>query len=83
MKYYNQTTPPLYDITLVKVPVALYWGQNDWLADPDDVQHLRKNLPNIVDDLNIEIYDHLDFIWALDVKEKLYDRMMKLMLNYE
>ena len=82
MKYYNQTTPPLYDLTQVKAPVALYWGEQDWLADPEDIQLIRKSLPNIVDDLNIDYYDHLDFVWATNVKEVLYDRMMQLMLKY-
>ena len=82
MAHYNQTTAPLYDLTKVNVPVALYWAQNDWLADPSDVEYLRKNLPNIVDDLNVNIWDHLDFIWATNTKTALYDRMLKLMQNY-
>jgi lysosomal acid lipase/cholesteryl ester hydrolase len=82
MKHYNQTTPPVYDITKVKVPVALYWAQNDYLADPTDVQFLRGNLPNIVDDFNIATYNHLDFVWAYNTKEKFYDRMVALMEKY-
>jgi lysosomal acid lipase/cholesteryl ester hydrolase len=31
---YGQETPPLYDISKITAPVALYWGQNDWLAVP-------------------------------------------------
>lgn len=82
MKHYNQTTPPLYDLTKLSVPVALYYGQNDWLADVTDVELLRKTLPNIVDDFNAKIYDHMDFIWGLNVKEVVYDRMMQLMQKY-
>ena len=29
-------------------PVALYWGQNDWMAHPTDVAQLADSLPNIV-----------------------------------
>ena len=82
MKYYNRTTPPLYDLTQVKAPVALYWGEQDWLADPDDVQLIRKSLPNIVDDLSVESYDHVDFVWAMNAKEAVYDRMIKLMQQF-
>ena len=78
MKRYNQTTAPLYDLTRVNVPVALYWGYNDWLADPIDVKFLQRNLPNIVDDLGIVDYDHLDFIWAINANTVLYERMIKL-----
>lgn len=31
---FQQNTPPLYDATEVKTPVALFSGGKDWLADP-------------------------------------------------
>ena len=82
MLHYNQTKAPEYDITRVNVPVALYWSQNDWLAGPTDVNFLRKGLPNVVDDFNVEIFNHLDFIWGINAKAELYDRMIKLMQKY-
>ena len=82
MKHYNQTIPPVYDITKVKVPTALYWAENDFLADPTDIQFLQKSLPNIVDDFNIKLYNHLDFVWAYNTKEQFYDRMVALMSKY-
>ena len=80
--HYNQTTPPIYDLTQVKVPVALYSGTNDWLADPTDVDFLRKVLPNIVDNLIVDIYNHQDFVWAVNTREVIYDRMLELMKKY-
>ena len=29
---YGQDIPPEYRVDLVKVPVATYWGQNDWVC---------------------------------------------------
>ena len=29
---YGQESPPEYRVDLVKVPVATYWGQNDWVC---------------------------------------------------
>ena len=58
-----KTEPPLYDITQATLPTALFWAENDWLADPYDVQYIRNRLPNIVYDQFIEDWDHLDFIW--------------------
>ncbi|RMZ96707.1 lysosomal acid lipase cholesteryl ester hydrolase-like [Brachionus plicatilis] len=75
---YNQTTPPQYDISKVRVPTALYWAKNDWLADPVDLEYIRKNLPNIVDDYEIMDWDHLDFVWAVNAKEHLYNRIIDL-----
>ena len=82
LKHYNQTEPPLYDLNKVQVPVALYWAVNDWLADPKDVEFLRQNLPNIVDDYEVLDWNHLDFVWAVNTKQEIYDRMVKLMDSY-
>lgn len=83
MAHYNQPQPPLYDLTKVKTPVALYWAQEDWLADPTDVNFLRKSLPNIVDDYGKSDWNHLDFVWATNTKPYLYDRMVQLMKKYQ
>jgi len=42
------------------------------LANVADIQFLRNNLPYIVDDLNIEFYNHMDFIWASNAKQVLH-----------
>lgn len=68
-----QATPPLYDATAMHVPVALYWAQNDWLADPTDVRMLLKLLPNQLYNKYIPHWDHLDFIWGLDAATVVYD----------
>lgn len=80
-KYYNQSTAPIYDVKNVKAPVALYWGKQDWLADPTDVEYLRQNLPNIIDDYGIDNWSHLDFVWASNATQAFYDRMIQQMLR--
>ena len=80
--FYLKTTPPLYDISLPTLPVALFWAENDWLADPLDVQFIRKGLPNIVYDQFIADWDHLDFIWAIDATEIIYYNIMDLFKQY-
>jgi hypothetical protein len=42
-----QDYPPIYDVTKVTVPVYLFSGDLDILADPDDVAWLANQLPNI------------------------------------
>ena len=32
---YGQPTPPVYDMSKVTAPVALVWGENDWLGVPE------------------------------------------------
>lgn len=81
-KKYNQSTPPLYEMKNMNIPTALYWAKNDWLADPIDVNFIRNNLPNIVDDYEIMDWDHLDFLLAINAKHCLYDRILNLILKY-
>ncbi|BFZ17317.1 hypothetical protein BsWGS_20356 [Bradybaena similaris] len=77
MAHYNQTTPPLYDPTKVKVPVAVFRGGHDWLADPQDVAWLLPQL-NITLDVNIDYYEHLDFIWAFDSPNVIYNKLLQI-----
>ncbi|KAL9984423.1 hypothetical protein ACROYT_G006711 [Oculina patagonica] len=76
-EHYGNTTAPKYNASAIKVPVALYWGGNDWLADPDDVKILMKKLPNKWYDKYIEAWEHLDFIWGLDAAPLVYDDIIK------
>lgn len=72
-----QSTPPLYDPTKVKVPVAVFRGGRDWLADPQDVAWLLPQL-NVTLDVNIENYEHLDFIWAFDSPNVIYNKLLQI-----
>ena len=32
MKHYQSETPPKYDLSKIQVPIAVMWGQNDYLS---------------------------------------------------
>lgn len=72
-----QDTPPVYNASAIEVPVALYWGGQDWLADPTDVSILMKQLPNKLYNKEIPKYQHLDFIWGLDAATLVYNDVIK------
>uniref|UniRef100_A0A646QF92 Lipase n=1 Tax=Hemiscolopendra marginata TaxID=943146 RepID=A0A646QF92_9MYRI len=76
---YNQATPPLYNVTEIKTPIYLYWGQGDWLAAPEDVVFLIKNVGNLKKNYEVPFkkFNHADFLWAIDVKSLLYDELFK------
>lgn len=78
MKHYNQSTPPLYDVTKMETPVALFSGGHDWLADPGDVQTLIPQLKNIRFNKYLTVWEHLDFIWALDAPSQCYNDIIKM-----
>ena len=46
MARWNSTYPPAYKYEGITAPVALFWGQNDWLVVPEDVAVLAEELPN-------------------------------------
>jgi len=79
-KNYGQAFPPQYNVSSVEVPVALYYGGKDWLADPTDVErYLLPNLHNKIAVEYYETYDHLDFVWGIDANTHIYSNMLKLM----
>jgi len=77
-------TPPLYDLGKLKANVALFTATNDYLADPDDVQKLIRELPKdrIVFEKNIPAYSHIDFIWGIDAKDLVYKDILDLFSKY-
>lgn len=74
MAKYGQKTPPVYNASAFEVPVALYWGGQDWLADPRDVKRLITRLPQnkVMYNKEIKPWQHLDFIWGLDAAKLVY-----------
>ncbi|XP_022112190.1 gastric triacylglycerol lipase-like [Acanthaster planci] len=83
MAQYNQTTPPLYYPENINVPVVLYWGGNDWLADPKDVQLLIPRLRSLWQNVYIPQYDHLDFIWGTDARHWVYEPIIRTIQREE
>jgi len=87
IEMYGQDTPPDYDLSKVTAPVALYWGDNDWLAQQTDILRLITKLPNIVNGFGYEVpyeqWNHLDFIYGIDANTYVYDEMLKLMQENE
>ncbi|KAI5703784.1 hypothetical protein M8J75_016203 [Diaphorina citri] len=81
---YGQLRPPSYRLSNVKVPVALFYSNNDWLAPGEDVDVLSRKLPNVVGKYKVPLkrFNHLDFMWAIDVKKLLYDDVVRVLHKY-
>eukprot|EP01089_Gocevia_fonbrunei_P006698 TRINITY_DN1755_c0_g1_i3.p1 TRINITY_DN1755_c0_g1~~TRINITY_DN1755_c0_g1_i3.p1 ORF type:complete len:149 (+),score=25.62 TRINITY_DN1755_c0_g1_i3:405-851(+) len=85
MQHYGQSTPPQYDISKfpTNLPLALFTGGNDYLADPKDVAQLLAQLPKApVLVHNEPTYAHVDFLWAPDAHIKIYPVMLNLLKQY-
>ncbi|CAI8032085.1 Lysosomal acid lipase/cholesteryl ester hydrolase [Geodia barretti] len=79
LKAYGTREPPNYNTSELSVPTALFSGGHDWLADPDDVARLVPQIKDTVfNHTNISYYEHLDFIWGLDARYKVYDPIIEM-----
>lgn len=76
---YGSLEPPKYDLSKVTIPVYLYLGQNDKLADSDDVGCLIEQLGNLADVYTVpyDLFDHNDFLYAIDAKSLVYDKLIE------
>ncbi|XP_050551161.1 uncharacterized protein LOC118266188 [Spodoptera frugiperda] len=78
---YGSEEPPKYNIAEVQVPVTLYYSEEDWLASPEDVARLQKELPNVREALRVpeEHFSHMDFQFSTKAPEMVYQRLIQSM----
>ncbi|XP_055470067.1 tear acid lipase-like protein [Psammomys obesus] len=79
MLHYNQITPPLYNVEDVKVPIAMWTGDKDFLANPNDVANLVPKISNLMYHKNIPDFSHLDFIVGLNAREEVFNEILTLL----
>lgn len=80
--HYNQSTPPQYDVSKVKVPVVAFSAGKDWLADPRDVEWLVKTLPNLKAWYLQPMWNHMDFVWGLTAAKGCYPKVLEWLKVY-
>ncbi|KAB1270958.1 Gastric triacylglycerol lipase [Camelus dromedarius] len=79
----KQPTPPYYNLTAMNVPIAVWSGGNDWLADPQDIEPLLPKLPNLIYHKEISVYNHLDFLWAMNAPQEIYNEIVSMIAEDE
>lgn len=80
---YGSLRPPLYDLSKVTAPITIHYSMNDWMAHPVDVHRLEEFLPNIQETRIVPLpkFNHMDFIYAIDVRELLYKSVVENMFE--
>merc|ERR1712183_881056 len=48
VQHHQSTSPPVYDLSRVKTPVAIYWADNDYFAEPGDILNTISGLQNVI-----------------------------------
>ncbi|KAG8523065.1 Lipase member N, partial [Galemys pyrenaicus] len=69
MLHYNQSHPPLYDLTAMKVPTAVWVGGHDVLVTLQDVARVLPQIRNLQYFDLLPDWNHFDFIWGLDAAQ--------------
>jgi pimeloyl-ACP methyl ester carboxylesterase len=84
LEVYGVDPPPQYDLSKVTAPVAIYWGQNDWLVQEPDVYRFANAMPNLVkiQRVNHDKWNHVDFVWGIDADTLLYNPIMEFMKRF-
>ncbi|XP_011706830.1 PREDICTED: lipase 3-like, partial [Wasmannia auropunctata] len=83
-KKYGQITPITYDLKKVTAPLAIFYGANDLLALKTNVLEIHRHLPNVIvlEENPHKLWTHLDFLWAIDAKTLMYDRLIELLQEF-
>ncbi|XP_075979114.1 lipase 3-like [Anticarsia gemmatalis] len=77
---YGSSSPPAYNLGKVTTPVFLHFSDNDPLAHVNDVDRLFRELGRPIGKFRVPLasFTHLDFMWGIDAKELVYDRVINL-----
>lgn len=75
--HYGQDKPPVYDVTKMQVPVILYSGNKDYLSTTLDVANAASQFPNVVDNVILSDFNHMDFVWGVRGAPLVFNPIMK------
>ncbi|XP_024883675.1 lipase 3-like isoform X1 [Temnothorax curvispinosus] len=84
-KRYKQKTPPSYDLKKITAPIILFYSTNDVVILEENVLELGKRLPNVLltEEVPFKLFNHVDYLWAIDAKILLYDRVLELLQKFD
>ncbi|KAL0116201.1 hypothetical protein PUN28_011209 [Cardiocondyla obscurior] len=81
---YGSAQPPKYTLERVKIPVAIFYSENDFITHRTDVQKLVDNLPNVIhtEKIAYEKFNHIDYLWGRDAKTILYNSIAAVLKRF-
>ncbi|KAL6260003.1 hypothetical protein P5V15_009910 [Pogonomyrmex californicus] len=84
-KRYKQIAPIQYNLKRITASLALFYGANDPLATASNVFETYSQLPNVIllEENPYKPFTHNDFLWAIDAKTLIYDRVMEVLERFD
>lgn len=82
---YHRAVPPDYNLKNCTAKVAIIYSEQDTIVAAEDIRRLPNELPNVVGIHRIDddTFNHIDFVWASDAKELVYDYIIDWMKSIE
>lgn len=66
----------------MNVSTAIWNGESDLLADPEDVKILLSKITNRIYHKSISYYNHIDFLFGLDVYHQVYHEIIDIIKGH-
>ncbi|KYN32149.1 Lipase 3, partial [Trachymyrmex septentrionalis] len=84
LSLYGSTQPPKYTLERIKVPVAIFYSENDFINHHINVPKLADNLPNVIQTEKIayEKFNHIDYLWGRDARTILYNNIVTVLKKF-
>ncbi|XP_073934922.1 lipase member K isoform X1 [Castor canadensis] len=82
MIHFHKLTPPLYNVTKMEVPTAIWSGGQDVVADAKDTENLLPKIANLIYYKMIPYYNHMDFYLGQDAPWEIYQDLIGMMEEY-
>ncbi|XP_013190839.2 lipase 1 [Amyelois transitella] len=82
---YGSWSPPRYDLSKITTPVFLHYSDSDPMVHVNDVDTLFRELGRAIGKFRVPEprFSHFDFIWAVNGRELLYDRVINLIRSMD
>ncbi|KAJ8675722.1 hypothetical protein QAD02_011508 [Eretmocerus hayati] len=83
LKVYGNSKPPIYNLSKVQVPIAVFTSQNDWLIVEKDAMEFYDEIPIKIGIHEVEDKDfnHFDYLWATDAPNLVYSKVLDILKN--
>jgi len=84
IEHHGTAKPPQYDLTKINTKVALFWGDNDWLAAKEDLCKIMTQVPTVV--VNYQVpwrgWNHIDHLSSIDIDKYQNNYLLNLLEMY-